>query len=98
MFQADRERLRTERLFHRAVVGPQIFYRRLDADGEHHHLLALAHDSAGDLAAETAKIMDGMIRRVVGTIHPLHGEAKRIQVPVARDVYRLEMREQWRTF
>src|SRR5262249_3367536 len=62
------------------------------------HLLAFANDAARYLAAQAAEIMQRVVRRIVRPVDPLHGETQRGQIPVARDVYILQMTEQGRTF
>ena len=94
VLQAKGDGLRAERLGHRAAVGPDVLDGGFDAQGQHDDLLALAHDAAGNHAAQAAKIMQRFVGGVVGPVHPLHGKAEGGEVPVAGDVHGFQMPEQ----
>ena len=64
--------------------------------GQHDDLLALAHDAAGDLSAQAAKIVQRLVGRIVRAVDPLHGKAERGQIPVAGDVDGFQMLQQRR--
>ena len=98
VFQAERHRLRTKRLRHRVVVIPDVFDGGLEADGQHHNLLSLAHDAAGDLSAQAAEVVQRVVGRTIWAIDPLNGESQRAQIPVTCDVDSFQMREQVRAF
>ena len=96
MRQLQGHALGAEGLFESAVEGPDLLDGALEAAGQHHDPLTHPDDAAGDLAAETAEIMELGIGGVVGTIDPLHGEPEALKVPVAGDVHAFQVAEQRR--
>jgi len=96
VLQQEGDRLRAERLGQRPAVGPDVFDSGDDPARENKNLLAGPDNSAGDLAAETAKVMKGGILRIVGPVDPLNGKTKAVEVPVAADMNALEMAQQGR--
>ena len=96
VLQHEGDGLRAERLLHRPVEGPDLLHRGREAGGECDDFLPDAHDAARNLPAETAEIMERGVGGVIGPVDPLHGQAKPVKIPIARDVNRLEMTEQRR--
>ena len=92
MFQADGDRLRTERFGERAVIGPDILDRRLDAARQDCDLLTLAHYTTGNLTTQSTEVVQGLVGGIVRTIHPLNRETERVEIPVTRNVDGFEMR------
>ena len=92
----ERDRLRAKRFLHRAIVGPDLLHRGHHPGRKRDDLLPRADDAASDLATETPKIVERLIGRIVRPVDPLHRKPEAVEIPIARNMHRLEVIEQRR--